>query len=144
MPHTASSPPSNKRLALAALCSRASHAVSLLDAIEGGKIAGTELTADLVRQLQYLNNDEVAERLKEVWGDVRETAADKLELIASYKQLIESASPGHSDQMLGRAVFAKTCQRCHVLYGLGNKVGPDLTGSNRGESGLPAQQRRRP
>jgi putative heme-binding domain-containing protein len=29
-------------------------------------------------------------------------------------------------------VFAKTCQQCHTLYGLGGKVGPDITGANRG------------
>jgi putative heme-binding domain-containing protein len=35
--------------------------------------------------------------------------------------------------MLGRAVFAKTCGQCHTLYGVGAKIGPDLTGSNRGD-----------
>jgi putative heme-binding domain-containing protein len=34
---------------------------------------------------------------------------------------------------LGRAVFAKTCQQCHTLYGAGAKIGPDLTGSNRAD-----------
>src|SRR4029453_10833658 len=36
-----------------------------------------------------------------------------------------------SDASAGRALFAKTCQQCHTLYGEGGKVGPDLTGSNR-------------
>src|SRR5262249_3462235 len=39
--------------------------------------------------------------------------------------------PGPSDVPLGRAVFAKVCQQCHTLYGVGGKVGPDITGSNR-------------
>ena len=34
---------------------------------------------------------------------------------------------------LGRAVFAKTCQQCHTLFGTGGKVGPELTGSNRAD-----------
>jgi putative heme-binding domain-containing protein len=33
--------------------------------------------------------------------------------------------------VLGRALFAKTCQQCHTLFGVGGKVGPDITGSNR-------------
>ena len=37
------------------------------------------------------------------------------------------------DLTLGRAVFAKTCQQCHTLFGAGGKVGPDLTGSNRAD-----------
>src|SRR5690606_31239171 len=28
-------------------------------------------------------------------------------------------------------VFQRTCQQCHVLFGEGAKIGPDLTGSNR-------------
>ncbi|MFV2070748.1 MAG: family 16 glycoside hydrolase, partial [Pirellulales bacterium] len=36
-----------------------------------------------------------------------------------------------SDPMLGRALFAKTCQQCHTLFGTGGRVGPELTGSNR-------------
>src|SRR5262249_41815003 len=35
------------------------------------------------------------------------------------------------DVSLGRALFAKTCQQCHVLFGVGGKVGPDITGANR-------------
>lgn len=30
-------------------------------------------------------------------------------------------------------MFAKTCQQCHVLYGAGAKIGPELTGSNRAD-----------
>ena len=33
---------------------------------------------------------------------------------------------------LGRAVFAKTCLNCHTLYAVGGKVGPEITGANRG------------
>ena len=35
--------------------------------------------------------------------------------------------------MLGRAVFARTCQQCHALFGVGGDVGPELTGSNRAD-----------
>ncbi len=35
--------------------------------------------------------------------------------------------------MLGRAVFAKICQQCHTLFGIGGKIGPELTGSNRAD-----------
>ena len=36
-----------------------------------------------------------------------------------------------ADLSLGRALFAKTCAKCHTLFGVGGKVGPDITGSNR-------------
>ena len=121
--------PGEKRAALSTLCSRTGYALALMDAIEKREFAGTDLTADLVRQLQYLKDDQLQERLETVWGTARETAEDRLKLIAHYKELVTSGGP--ADAALGRAVFAKTCQRCHVLYGQGAKVGPDLTGSNR-------------
>ena len=30
-------------------------------------------------------------------------------------------------------MFARTCQQCHALYGVGGAVGPNLTGSNRAD-----------
>ncbi len=30
-------------------------------------------------------------------------------------------------------MFARICQQCHVLFETGGKIGPDLTGSNRGD-----------
>ena len=35
------------------------------------------------------------------------------------------------DLAQGRAIFGKSCAQCHTLFGVGGKVGPDLTGSNR-------------
>lgn len=123
--------PDQQRLALATLCARASSGVALLKAIDAKQVAGADLTADLVQQLQFLKSDDVNSLLASVWGTARESAADKLKMIADYKALVTSASPSDVDVELGRAVFAKTCMKCHVLYGVGNKVGPDLTGSNR-------------
>ncbi|MCO8120575.1 DUF1080 domain-containing protein [Stieleria sp. TO1_6] len=123
--------PEQKRLALGTLCARSMFGKSLLDAIAKQQIPGTDLTADLVRQLQFLNDKEINSQLESVWGTVRISAADKLSMIADYKSLVESSSHPEPDLSLGRAVFAKTCMKCHVLYGVGHKVGPDLTGSNR-------------
>ncbi len=121
-----------KRSALGALCSRSNWAADLLNTIDTGQISSTDLTADLVRQLQLLKSDDVSLRLQKVWGIARESAADKLAMIDEYKQLIGSTQHAKPDPELGRAVFARTCMKCHLLYGVGHQVGPDLTGSNRG------------
>ncbi|MEZ6076654.1 MAG: c-type cytochrome [Pirellulaceae bacterium] len=47
------------------------------------------------------------------------------------KQLLAQRDLPKPDVRLGRAMYAKTCQRCHILFGEGEKLGPDLTGSNR-------------
>jgi len=121
----------DRRTAIATLCSRAPGAIAMLEAIESKQIARTDLSADLVRQLDFLNNKELNELLGKVWGQVRTSSAEKVRLIHNYKQLISDASLQKPEESLGREVFAKTCQRCHVLYGIGQHVGPDLTGSNR-------------
>ncbi len=123
--------PQQRRMALGVLCGRASSGLALLEAIEAKKIAGTDLTADLVRQLQFLKNKEIDGLLKSVWGTARESAADRLKQIAAMKALVESTEHQAVDVELGRAIFAKTCMKCHVLYGQGYAIGPDLTGSNR-------------
>lgn len=127
-------PPSERLAALATLASRASYAIALLEAIDAKKVSASDLTADLVRQMHNLNNDRVDELIANVWGTVRSTAADKAELIAQYRKLIESPPTDvRIDAELGRAIFAKTCQQCHTLYGTGHDIGPDLTGSNRAD-----------
>ncbi|QEG24378.1 PVC-type heme-binding CxxCH protein [Mariniblastus fucicola] len=123
--------PDQRRLALGTLCSRATTGTALLKAIEAKQIAGTDLTADLVRQLQFLKNENVNALLGTVWGTARESAGDKLKQIEDLKSLVAATNHPPADLQLGRSIYAKTCMKCHVLYGVGYKVGPDLTGSNR-------------
>jgi putative membrane-bound dehydrogenase-like protein len=125
--------PAAKRDALATLCSRPAYAEALLNAISKKAVPATDLSADLVRQVRNLGKAALNKRLAEVWGSVRESSADKAKLIARYKKLLQSPPKLAPDSSLGRAVFAKTCQQCHTLYGVGGKVGPDITGSNRAD-----------
>jgi len=53
---------------------------------------------------------------------------------AAHRRLAAEAFAHSSpDLAAGRAIFAKTCQQCHTLYGVGANVGPDITGSNRAD-----------
>ena len=92
-----------------------------------------DLTADLVRQIRNLKDSELDAQLGRVWGTVRETTGDRARLIAQSKAMLTSQPDTGPDRSLGRAVYAKVCQQCHTLFGVGGKVGPDLTGSNRAD-----------
>ncbi|HEY2251968.1 MAG TPA: family 16 glycoside hydrolase, partial [Planctomycetaceae bacterium] len=122
-----------KRDVLATLASRAGYARALLGAVEKKRVPATDLTAELVRQMRNLKNDEIDAQIVAVWGVVRDTPEEKAKLIAHYKQLVASHPANSDDLPLGRAVFVKTCQQCHTLFGVGAKVGPELTGSNRAD-----------
>lgn len=113
------------------LSSRPDYAKALLAAVREGRIKPGEITAFHARQIRAFDNAELTSELTELWGDLRTSAADKKLLIELWKgkltpEVLAKASLPH-----GRALFEKSCKNCHVLYGNGRKVGPDLTGSNR-------------
>ncbi len=122
-----------KRDVLNTLASRAASAKDLLGAVAGEAIAKSQLTADIIRQLRSLKNPEVEAALAKVWGVVRESSADKKAVIERTRQIYRRGGSQPGDASRGRAVFARICQQCHVLFDTGGKVGPDLTGSNRSD-----------
>ncbi len=124
-------PPAEKRDALGTLAARPVFARALLDAVANKKLAAGEVSADLIRQLRNLKDRQLDTRITEVWGVVNDTPAERAKLIGDYRKMLVVA--GKSDAGLGRAIFAKTCQQCHTLFGEGGKVGPDITGANRSD-----------
>jgi putative heme-binding domain-containing protein len=117
--------------ALNTLASRPSYARALLDAIAKKQLAANNVSADIVRQLRNLKDKDVTARINEVWGVLRDSPAERVKAIADYKKLLTTAPASPPDLGQGRALFQKSCAQCHTLYGIGGKVGPDLTGSNR-------------
>jgi len=120
-----------KKEALNTLVSRAAFAKPLLGAIAAKTIPTRDLTADIVRQLRNFHDETINDQVGKLWGVARESEADKLAEIAKYKAMLESKGAG--DPGRGRGVFSRICQQCHTLFEAGGKVGPELTGSNRGD-----------
>ncbi|TWT54365.1 Cytochrome c [Rubripirellula amarantea] len=114
------------------LVSRKSFALPMLDAIAKGKIQRKDLSAYQVRQLHGFNDPELSERVREVWGEVRDAPEAMAKQIEKLKSVLTDDYLAEADKSHGRSVFAKSCQNCHKLYGEGQKIGPDLTGANRG------------
>jgi putative membrane-bound dehydrogenase-like protein len=119
-----------KRHALNTLSSRAAYGKALMEAVAKKTVPASEIPAEVVRQLRNLNDKTLDRRIGEVWGIVRTTPADRARLIAQWRKKMLAPAPP-PDLPHGRALFAKVCQQCHTLYGVGGKVGPDITGSNR-------------
>ena len=125
--------PEEKQDAVATLAARTDSAPALLDAVEKKAIPRGDVSAFAARQMYALGDPALTARLRAVWGEVRDTAPQKREQLARYKALLTPAYLKNADLKNGRAVFAKTCQQCHRLFGEGGTIGPDLTGSNRGD-----------
>jgi len=124
--------PEERKAALATLSSRLSYARPLVEAVRSGRLAKKELTADVVRQLSALGDAEIDAAVAELWGAVRSTPEDRRKEIDRFKALVRG--PGRTpDPVAGRATYVRTCMQCHTLFGMGEKLGPDLTGSNRAD-----------
>jgi len=115
------------------LVSRPAFAAVLLDNVgdKGAKIARTDITAFHARQIRALNNEALTQQLTEVWGELRESANDKKELIEKLKKQLDAPTLAKANLSTGRVLFSAVCSACHQMYGEGGKVGPDLTGSGR-------------
>jgi putative heme-binding domain-containing protein len=81
--------------------------------------------------MRNLQDKDVLARINDVWGAVRDTPEERVKLIAEMKKTLAAAPKTPPDLANGRALFNKSCVQCHTLFGVGGKVGPDLTGSNR-------------
>lgn len=114
-----------------ALTARPSFAKALLKNIREGKIPRTDLSAAQARQIRGFGDEALTRDLTEVWGELRDSPADKQAAIDSWKSKLTSEALAKANPSHGRAVFQKTCANCHRLYGHGGTIGPDLTGSGR-------------
>ena len=121
-----------KRDALATLSARVGFAKELMAAVAAKKVPSTDVPAEIVRQLRGYQDATLDKQIADLWGVVRESPAEKKKLIAMWKAKLSAPMAPPGDVNLGRAVFAKTCQQCHTLYAIGGKVGPEITGANRG------------
>jgi putative heme-binding domain-containing protein len=116
---------------LEVLVARRAWAGMLLEAVEKGKIAKDQITAMQARQIRAFDDAGLTSTLEKVWGVVKESGADKREQIDVLKKSLTAEVLGAADLGKGRQVYQLVCMGCHVLYGEGGKVGPDLTGTGR-------------
>jgi putative heme-binding domain-containing protein len=99
--------------------------------VEKGTVPKGDITAFTARQIAGLKDKAVADKLTKVWGEVKTGTANAKAKIAEYKNKLNAADIAKGDAAKGKVLFAKTCGTCHKLFGEGQAVGPELTGSQR-------------
>jgi putative heme-binding domain-containing protein len=113
------------------LASRAATAKLLLNDVASGKIERADVTAFHARQIRGFNDKALTPQLASAWGELRDSSADKRKLVTDLKAKLTSAELAQANRSNGRVIFTALCSSCHTLYGVGGKIGPDLTGSGR-------------
>ncbi|MEC9092650.1 MAG: PVC-type heme-binding CxxCH protein [Planctomycetota bacterium] len=123
--------PAGKSAAVNTLTKRVNWADQLLNAIAGKRVDKSHLTAWHARQIENLGKADLTAKLEKIWGTVRKTSAEKIKEIEDLKSLISTFNPEREALLAGKKIFEKSCANCHVLFGQGGTIGPDLTGGNR-------------
>lgn len=113
------------------LASRVTFAKELLDAIEKGTLPRADVPLVTARQVLALNDKTTTERLEKVWGKIGVASKERAALVKKWKESLTDDVIQQSDIANGRALFTKHCSACHKMFGEGQAVGPELTGSQR-------------
>lgn len=120
--------PEHRKAVIETLATRKPYARELLKAIAKKQVSKQDVPVHVARSLKFLLGD----RFTQVFGAFQDVSQDRNAQIAKYKKLLTPSALAAADPRRGRVIFEKTCANCHLLYGNGGKIGPDLTGSNRG------------
>ena len=115
--------------ALTALSSRASWSKVLLTAVASGKVDAAAIPLDTVRLMTFHQDQDVAERIAELWPDVQ--GASNAQMQAQLASATELLKDGSGDPYRGKQLYQKSCGKCHLLFGDGGRIGPDLTSYQR-------------
>lgn len=108
------------------LSSRKAWALSLLEAVHAGRIDARRLKPEVVRKLTIHPDKRIAELIAEHYPDVRGASTAEMQReIARLSTVLKSGNAG--DPHHGKQLFANSCAKCHLLFGEGGRIGPDLT-----------------
>ncbi len=123
---------SEKEDVVQTLSARQDWAMALLDAVKAGTVPRQDVSSLVVRQLLALKKDDLKEKITDIWGEIKPASQQKRELAEKFKLQLTADVIAKGNVKNGHALFTKTCGNCHKLYGQGGTIGPELTGSQRG------------
>jgi putative heme-binding domain-containing protein len=113
--------PRAQEATLSALFAQEARLTSVLDAVERGTIQGAAIPS--IWRLQLLENASPAIRDRAKALLANPDGNERLDVIASFRPTLNLPR----DVARGRVLFEERCGICHVLRGVGQEVGPDLS-----------------
>ena len=113
------------------LCGRIKWANFLLEKIKKEENLKSSLSPYHAMQIKSLKNENLNLKLDEVWGVVRQSPEYLSNRKKELKEELNHLSLSKANLKNGSFLYDQQCAGCHMLYGRGGKLGPDLTGSGR-------------
>lgn len=127
-----SMPPSVQAVAQTLLASRKSSAKKTLQAVDQGRIAKESIALGVVRRMMIHSDDEVSRLIGKHWPAVNDSSNKLIQHQLAHA--IEAVATGDSNSYRGRQLYQKSCAKCHLLFGNGGRIGPDLTSMKRDDT----------
>lgn len=117
--------PTVRQAAIKVLLTKADTTSTLLDGVAAGQVMATELALDQKQALVAHPTEAIRDRAKELMGRLGGIPnADRQQIIEQYA----SATRTSGDAEKGKAIYKQQCAKCHLHSGMGQKIGPELTG----------------
>jgi len=111
------------------LFGRPASALEFLKDVDAGRFNAKDVPLDQLQRLMLFKDKDINELIDKRWGKIGPASSgEKKSRMASIANILRN---GQGNTANGKVLFTKTCGTCHVLFGEGNKVGPELTGVDR-------------
>lgn len=122
--------PADARLAAETLlASRPVWAKILLSAVDGGRLKADDVSETALRKMLLHEDQQIADLIRKHWGTVAGASTEQMQ--AEQQRLIRLLATGSGNPKKGKPLYMKNCGKCHLLFGEGGKIGPDLTSFKR-------------
>lgn len=115
------------------LASRRSWALKFLEAVDAGHIDRRTIPREVAARFFLLKNEQITKLAERCFGPIG-TASANLDQ-SKVAELTSIIRAGVGVPKAGKAIYMDRCDRCHMLFGKGGNVGPDLTAFRRDDLG---------
>jgi putative membrane-bound dehydrogenase-like protein len=108
------------------LASRKTWSLALLNAVDARRIDPRALKPEIVRKMTVHREPRIADLIAKNFPNVRGASTSEMRSqVARLSDVLHARAVGEPHR--GKRLFDSSCAKCHLLFGEGGRIGPDLT-----------------
>lgn len=122
--------PEERSAAETLLSTRATWSRELLEAVDSGRIEPGRLKPEIVRKMTVHRDRRLAALIARHFPNVKGATTSQMQAeIGRLSTVLRSGLVGNPYS--GKQLYSTSCAKCHLLFGEGGRIGPDLTSFKR-------------